>query len=394
MSPGPDTAPDGIPRVLHICSDFARQRLYGDLVSALEAAGVRQIVYVPVRTAAELDANRDPSLASVTWHYSHVLRPRHRLLFRAKIRTVTRDVRLHLTLSGVTVTHAHFLFSDGAVALRLRRALGIPYVVAVRNTDVNAFMRLRPDLRWIGQEILRQASRIVFPTPAYLEVVERWLPPDLRPMVSKKASIVPNGLSQFWIERSEAVPRGPDGRLRLLYVGDFTRNKNVAGVVRATRVLSRSRPVALTLVGGGGDGEADVDALLASGEFPSVQRTGRVAKREDLLAIYRSHDVFVMPSFRETFGIAYLEALSQGLPIVHARGQGVDGYFSPGGVSEAVDPRDDTDIARGVHAVARRLPDIRAECASGARSFAWPAIADRYLHIYRDAAAGREAGLP
>ncbi len=377
----PQSSAQPQPRVLHVCSDFAKQKLYPQLVQHLDALGLTQLVYVPVRTAAEIDVNRDDTLAQTSFHYSHILRPRHRILFRTKIRTVVRDLLRVADPAALTLVHSHFLYSDGAVALALHRRFGLPYVVSVRNTDVNVFMRARPDLRWVCRDVIAHASAVVFVTPAYRQVLRDYLPAAARAQFDAKAHIVPNGISGFWLDG--AVPLRPAGdTLRLLYVGDFSRNKNIATTLRATALLNGVRRATLTLVGAGGDGEEQIAAMLASGSFSFVSRLGRVDDARALRDIYRAHDIFVMPSLRETFGVAYVEALSQGLPVVFTRGQGIDGYFRSGTVGEAVDPRDANEIRAAIEALAGRLAAIRAECVQQARSFAWPKVAGTYFDLY------------
>lgn len=377
------------PNVLHICSDFAKQRVYPELVANLAALGVSQFVYVPVRSPAEVGVNRNDALPQVGYRYAHVLRPYHRLMFRSKIRVVVRDLLLHVDLSSIALTHAHFLFSDGAAALQLAKRRRLPYIVAVRNTDVNAFLRLRPDLHSLCWEIIRKATRVVFIAPAYLDLLLRRVPSQLQPILRSKALIIPNGLSQFWLDHSGPERDDSAAEVRLLYVGDFSKNKNIVRTIRATALVNETHRASLTLVGSGGDGEVDVDALLATGNFPFVHRLGRIENRADLAEIYRSHDIFVMPSFRETFGVAYIEALSQGLPVIFTRGQGIDGYFEPGTVGESVDPSNEREIRDAVLALYRRLALVRGLCVEVAQRFSWPAVAARYRSLYEAA-----IGLP
>lgn len=373
------------PHVLHLCSDFARQPLYNELVTHLEALGLRQFVYVPIRTREEDGVNRNEALNNVRYRFAYILRPRHRLLFRTKIRRAFADLVAHARISDFDVVHAHFLYSDGGLALKLKREFGVPYIVAVRNTDVNAFMRLRPDLRWICHDIIEGASRIVFVTPAYTEIVRRYVPARARSSFDRKVCIVPNGLADFWHRNAGVPPRNADGTLKLLYVGDFSRNKNIRNTLRAAALLRQRRPVTLTLVGGGGDGEREIESLLAGGDYPFVTRVPRITDRERLLAIYREHDIFVMPSFRETFGLVYLEALSQGLPVIYSRGQGVDGYFARGLVGEAVEPSDPADISIKIESLAQRLEQMRAACVEQVRRFSWPEISRTYVGLYCEA---------
>lgn len=368
--------------VLHLSADFPNHRIYVELVAHLAAAGARQTVYSAVRRAEEASW-RAPELAAIPVHLRHILRKYHRLLFRTKVRLIERDLLETVDVRSMDVVHAHFLYSDGAVALRLYRRLGIPFVTAVRNADVNAFMRLRPDLQWIRNDVLRAARGVYFLSPAYRDQVLGAMPRGLRPAIEAKSAVVPNGIGPAWL--IPPPPRAPrtGGPLRLLYIGDFTANKNLPNVFRAGRLIARERAVQLTLVGGGGDGEAAVRRLIDSGEYPFVSFVGRVTDAAAVRELYRAHDILVMPSFAETFGVVYVEALSQGVPIVHSRGQGVDGYFSPGTVSERVDPDDPADIARKVQQLADRLPGIRGDCVSQAQQFAWPGIAATYVTAYR-----------
>ncbi len=370
-------------RILHVCSDFARQELYTRLVGALESCGVeRQFVYVPVRTADELSAADGVQFVNTRIHLSHILKPRHRFLFRTKIRRVLADINSRTDVADFDVIHAHFLFSDGAAALRLNQNEGIPYVVAVRNTDLNAFWRLRPDLRGIARRVLKGASSVVFTSPAYREQLLSLLPKNLRYDVDAKARTVPNGIDNVWLSGESGRRGSRSETLRLLYVGDFSRNKNVNGVLRAAGLIAATRDVALTLVGGGGDGHDDLIGALEAGAYPFAKYAGRIHDKAELRKVYASHDVFVMPSFLETFGVAYIEALSQGMPILHSRGQGVDGYFEEGTVAEAVNPGDPQDIAEKILRLESRLPEIGDACRQQARRFGWSNIASEYLTIY------------
>jgi hypothetical protein len=223
--------PESPLRLLHICSDYAKQRVYRELVTQLDALGVRQFIYVPVRSTAELDANRNDDLRQGDYRFSHVLKPRHRLFFRAKVRAVLRDLLSYVAPGDLDLTHAHFLYSDGAVALKIEERYGVPYVVTVRNTDVNVFMRYRPDLIKLCWKIVAHARHVVFIAPAYRELLIARAPSALREDLRRKARIVPNGVGDFWLGQGadrEPVTREAD-TLRLLYVGDFSRNDSCRG---------------------------------------------------------------------------------------------------------------------------------------------------------------------
>jgi len=111
---------------------------------------------------------------------------------------------------------------------------------------------------------------------------------------------------------------------------------------------------------------------------------------DDLVDLYRAADGFVFPSHIETFGIALVEAMAAGLPIITTDGPGCrniieDGRWGdmvPVGNAEALQTAmqnmmTDTDLRRRRAEQARR----RAE------AFSWDAIVDQYVKVYRDTMA-------
>jgi L-malate glycosyltransferase len=373
------------PKVLHICSDLANQHIYTQLVSHLAKKGISQVIYAPVRSVVEAKWTT-PELKYIEHYLRHILHPYHRLLFRTKVRAVYKDICRVVNLTTIGVVHAHFLYSDGAVALELKKYHGIPYIVAVRNTDINFFMRYRPDLCLLRDKILREACQVVFISPAYRTVMSNCISESLNEIVKQKTIFIPNGISSDWLKvRFDSVKqceKQSDCPLRILYVGNFSRNKNVPGLIHAVALFSKKRATHLTLVGGDGNDDAIVRNMLISDKYEFTEYVGRVTNMAHLREIYQNHDLFAMPSFKETFGVVYIEALSQGLPIIHSRNQGVDGYFAEGTVSEAVDPADPVDIAQKIAILAERCFSIRQECVDQARRFDWSRIASTYKELY------------
>jgi phosphatidylinositol alpha-1,6-mannosyltransferase len=78
---------------------------------------------------------------------------------------------------------------------------------------------------------------------------------------------------------------------------------------------------------------------------------------EDLPAVYRAADLFVMPSTGEGFGIVFLEAIASGVAVV---GGGVDGSCDPlrdGLDGRLVTPASDACVAEAIEsAISRGLP--------------------------------------
>src|SRR5690606_9754782 len=113
---------------------------------------------------------------------------------------------------------------------------------------------------------------------------------------------------------------------KLLYVGKFNKGKNIIALQNAVISINKSKAhkVTLHLVGGGGNREKQV--LDIAKKNPKYFRVhGVIGDKKALQNIYKYCHVFTMPSRKETFGLVYIEALLQGLPILFTRDEGIDG---------------------------------------------------------------------
>lgn len=147
----------------------------------------------------------------------------------------------------------------------------------------------------------------------------------------------PGKATAWWRERLSGGH--PEERL-LLYVGRLAREK---GIERLKEILARVPGTRLAIVG---DGPARRDL---EGEFAGTRTVfaGQLLG-EELAAAYASADVFLFPSTTETLGMAMIEALASGLPVLAARAgathevvdEGVSGLLyepeDPGSLIDAV----------------------------------------------------------
>ena len=150
--------------VLHISNDFTYSKVHTELYQHLDQEGVQQIVYTPIRNESLTGQNAFEG-EHTRIIYSFILKPLHRLFFNRKIDKIGKDIAKQVDLDDVACVHATNLFSDGAAALWLKRHYGIPYIVAVRNSDLNAFLKYTPHLWWVHRAVIREAEKVVFITP-------------------------------------------------------------------------------------------------------------------------------------------------------------------------------------------------------------------------------------
>jgi len=130
-----------------------------------------------------------------------------------------------------------------------------------------------------------------------------------------RACIIPLWIDhEFWLPPD--APKVASERLRVLFVGKISVRKGIPYLLEAAR--SCPTKVELTLVG---DVNSDVAPLLRN---PGRNiRVLSARPKIDLLRIYRAHDVFVLPSLGDSFGISALEAMLSGLAVIVTENCGV-----------------------------------------------------------------------
>ena len=72
---------------------------------------------------------------------------------------------------------------------------------------------------------------------------------------------------------------------------------------------------------------------------------------DDFIKILPNYIAFLLPSFQETFGMVYFEAIFAGIPVLHSKGTGIDGYFNNKQISCRVDHKSINAIADSILAL-------------------------------------------
>ena len=355
-------------KILHINCNYLTTVLHQTMIEHLDKEGVESVVFAPTYDLGRAVIKPNSNVVTV-----QCFKKWDRLWYQNKQRKIISALEKSLDAKSFDCIHAYTLFTDGNCAMSLSQKYGKPYVVAVRDTDVNYFFRLMPHLRSRGVEIMLRSARVFFLSSSYKELVlDKYVPEKYREIIEKKSIIVPNGIDDFWFD-NENVSRNlektaqeiENKNIKMIFAGRINSNKNPLTTLKAIDELeARGYNVQFTVAGGFEDGSLKSTLLSDS----RVNYVGKLTK-EALIEHYRDSDIFVMPSHFETFGLVYAEAMSQGLPVLYTRGQGFDKNFEDGEVGYAIDSHSPQDIADKTVAVCQNYADISRRCTEKFKKF-------------------------
>lgn len=369
--------------VLHINCNYMSTALHQTMIEHLDALGVNSKIFAPI-----YDENRSVIRPNSNVVVSKCFKKNDRYLFYLKQSKIRKALERNIAVGDYNCIHAYTLFTDGNVAYELSKKYGIPYVVAVRDTDVNAFFRLRVLLRGRGVKILKNASAVFFLSEPYCEkVIEQYVPEHLRECIRQKSYIIPNGIDDFWFENlykerdnKKRIQNMHHKKLKVAYVGAISKRKNVSTTVKALKLLEEDNWEIEFTIAGGIENDEEYSAVQ---RFSGAHYLGKI-KKEEVIHCYRENDIFIMPSRTETFGLVYAEAMSQGLPIIYAKGQGFDGHFDEGEVGYSVEATNEKQIVEAIKKIIGNYEQMSHNCRNYVGNFNWSGICEKYIAEYKN----------
>lgn len=365
-------------KILQLSSDFQYQKLYPNLVRGLSQQDIGQIVFLQTRgnePYVELDDIKNVSIVQTFQHRLWM-----KFLFKKRITALKSSIQNSVNLAEVSLTVAYFLFTDGAVANELYKQNGTPFIVAIRNSDVNHYFKYRFWLKGYIKEVMTNASKIIFPSPSYIKATKDIVGDAFySKIIHNKIEIVGNIIDDAWFDGVTAK-EPPNSEINIIYAGEFSKNKRLDAVISSFRLFTKKNTARLFLVGNYGD---YVDKIVKLAEpYENIHIIDKVDCVRNLISIFDKCHILVMPSKTETFGNAYIEAMARGLPIVYSKGQGVDGYFEDGEVGFPVSPPLDRSILESLENILKDYSNLSRNAIEGSMSFTKGAIVKKYIDIF------------
>jgi glycosyltransferase involved in cell wall biosynthesis len=290
------------------------------------------------------------------------------------------------------LVHVHFSSDLGIVAVGMaaarlaRRPLVLTLHTSLRHTlvvDSPVAARLKRRGAPLEGWAERSAAAVIALTPRVARALQA------EGIAPERVHAIPSGVdpARFAGPHEDPFPGVPHPRV--VFHGRVQAEKGVHTLVEATARLGDD--VHVLLVGDGSE-RPRVEARARELGLAGRLRVTGFLPHDRVPAALAHADVAVLPSVFEELGTAMLEALHGGVPFVASRVGGIPEVVRDGESALLVEPGDPDALAAALERVLRDRELAARLGAAGrerARDFAWPALADRVLEVYR--AVTREA---
>jgi len=288
--------------------------------------------------------------------------------------------------------HSHYWLS-GVVAMTLARSWHVPHVIMFHTLAhlkqlANPDAQEPPQRLEMERKLIQQADRIIAATAEERTQIIRHCG-----ATSAQVQVIPCGVD---LQRFVPYDR-QQARLQLgwkadmpvlLFAGRLDPFKGPDILLRAAAMMKQQTRV--VIVGGKLSGDKELQQLRRlTAELGIGQRTLFMGARpqQELSLIYSAADITVMPSYHESFGLAAVESLACGTPVVATRAGGLTTIIQHGKTGYLV-PRSPGFFAERLDALLNN-PDLLQEMRDNARpsvlQYSWKRVAEQVRSLYQEA---------
>ncbi|TAH00758.1 MAG: N-acetyl-alpha-D-glucosaminyl L-malate synthase BshA [Sphingobacteriales bacterium] len=292
---------------------------------------------------------------------------------------------------NLDLLHVHYAIPHAAAAYMAKKILqeegrDIPVITTLHGTDITlvgkdktyapvvAFSINQSDAITAVSDNLRQETFRTFRIEKDIQVIHNFVDVERftrKPIDAFRKVIAPNG---------ERI---------ILHASNFRKVKRVQDVIKVFQAVNQQKPSKLLLVGDGPERPGAEEMCREMGICDDVRFVGKQQDMEEIMAVA---DLFLLPSEYESFGLAALEAMAAGAPVVSTNAgglpeiieQGVCGFMADVGDVESM-----ANYALDILMQDNRLNQFKDAARAKAKQFDIHNIIPEYETLYKQVADSR-----
>lgn len=278
------------------------------------------------------------------------------------------------------VIHSHVALPDGYSGMLINKEYKVPHIVTVHGQDFQQTLHKNEETKEALFKVLNSVNSIVVVSNKLKNIVKEF-------KFSSKITVVHNGISKKYIDSYRKDNSNKD-YIEILSVSNLIPIKGIEFNIKAVSELVKKYPNLIYTIVGDGALRGELENLVKELNIEkNVAFIGRV-KHEEVFHYIKKCDVFSLPSYNEGFGVAYIEAMSQGKPIIGVKGQGIEDIIINGENGFLVNPKNHEEIYNILETLIKDK-DKRSEVGENAKqcveeNLTWDINADKMINIYNN----------
>lgn len=221
------------------------------------------------------------------------------------------------------IIHSHFGYPDAYIGQRLARKYDVKLISTIQATDLDITVNLSDKIKRRLFNGLNKSHTVITPSPKISK--------QLRELLEIKSETIGYGINSQKIcnkfEKKTIFSGKEDKEIQIVSISRLINTKGIDYNIEAVKKLKEENIyVKYTVIGDGIEKENLMNLTKELNLDDSVTFLGALSN-DDAIAVLKKSDMFLLPSWQETFGLVYLEAMANNIPVIGCKGQGFDGII-------------------------------------------------------------------
>ncbi len=264
------------------------------------------------------------------------------------------------------IIHAHNMHSNIEIAELIKKRYGVNYIVTARSIEKRILNRMH-------RGYLNPSSILSHNHISAKRCKDLGIP----------LNIIPHPLDEVFLKCDPPTAVKHEDLLKIVSICSLVKLKNIDKVIKA---LYHTRLEFCFTIFGDGPEKENLKNLVQSLNLEDRIIFEGYKPHPILAHQLPSFDLFIMPSFPETLGRVYFEAMACGVPVVASKNTGIDGMIEHGVHGYIADSCDINSIEKAIfHFAALSLEhklQMKIEAYTFARQFTWESVLQKYHELY------------
>lgn len=269
----------------------------------------------------------------------------------------------------------------GIIISRLR---GIPYIIETRHYSDYMYKYSNRINQWLDKKTVNMADHVIVVSHAGKVVLM-----NREGVKEEKISVIYNGIniSKFSSNHRIQIRKqlGIDNKMVLTFTASYHPRKGHKYLLESVGMLKKKYPDVIILLIGDGILKANLEALTKQLHLEDNVRF--LGYRTDIPELLNATDIYVHSSVEEGFGIAIIEAMAAGLPVIATNVGGIPEIITHNKNGILVPPEDPQALSSAMSDLIDH-PDKRKTLAESGRrhvgaNFTDETMVNKYREVYR-----------
>lgn len=271
--------------------------------------------------SSELPARLDMTLPNVFFHKVNV---QAYPLFRHQPYDIALSSKIYqvVCMYNLDILHAHYAIPYAYAAFTAKQMLkekgkDLPLITTLHGTDIT-LVGQHPSYKHAVEFSINQSDALTSVSESLKQDTLSFFD------IKKEINVIPNFIDDRHFQQCLTCSRkqfAEDHEKILVHISNLRPVKRIQDVLETFKRINEQLPSKLIIVGEGPDIEKINTFLSDNPTF--IDKIKIMGKLNDLRPILTYADVFLLPSEKESFGLAALEAMAAGTPVISSNAGGI-----------------------------------------------------------------------